>query len=398
MKAIEVLNCVVCNNRMDTVLEFPDLPLTGIYSKSGQDPLFPKHDQALMLCEGCGHGQLRYILDGKFLYDSTYGFRTSTSSTASGGSQYFAQFLSRIFPDKKFARVLEFGCNDVYLLNLIQDRAEKLLGVDPILKGRESEFATSKIQVIGERVESIDFKRVLGGAPDLILSQHTMEHLENPKQVLKGLMEIADENSMFAMEFPCFDPLLVNYRFDQVFHQHLQYFSLQSTLAMLEAVGAELIDFDFNNHYWGALLIAFRKKSGVQAQTLAPVRKPLVFPVKSVQSIRERFEIFKSSMNLTASMLKQTSGLKYGYGAALMLPILGYHMQTDFSELECVLDDDPQKANLGYINLPVKIKTPEAVNFRESTILLTAMDNRRPILRNLLDKKPLRILNPLGLL
>jgi len=381
---------------MESIFDLPNLPLTGIYSKTGQDPAFPFHDQGLLVCCKCGHGQLRYFLDGGSLYNDTYGFRTSTSSTASGGSRFFAEFLGKVFRERKFKRILEFGCNDVYLLNLISNRADRLLGVDPILKGREAEFRTEKIEIIGDRVEAVDFQGTLGGIPDLILSQHTMEHIENPKEVIAKLFEIASDDTTFVMEFPCFDPLLANYRFDQIFHQHLQYFSVQSFLTLLEQVGGDLIDFEFNHLYWGAILIAFRKKRQNQPGKQTDLG---LLPIKTISSIRERFDLFRNSMKIASAMIDQSKhDTNYGYGAALMLPILGYHLGNDFSGFKAILDDDPYKNGLGYINLPASISLPTDVDYANSTFVLTAMDSRRPILRNLVEKRPKRIINPLGLI
>ena len=88
----------------------------------------------------------------------------------------------------------------------------------------------------------------------------------------------------------------------------------------------------------------------------------------------------------------------YGYGAALMLPILGYHMGTDFSEFQAILDDDSQKNGMSYINLPVTIKQPVDFNFSDADICLTALDNRRAILGKLLNNNPKNIINPLHFL
>ena len=79
-----------------------------------------------------------------------------------------------------------------------------------------------------------------------------------------------------------------------------------------------------------------------------------------------------------------------------MLPILGYHLNTDFSGLSGVFDDDPNKDGLGYINLPAKISLPGNVDFSKINVLLTAMDNRRPIIKKLADKNPRQIINPLS--
>lgn len=387
--------CEICAGPVNSAIDLPNLPVTGIYSKSGPDPSFRSFDQEFLLCNQCGHGQLKYSIDPSYLYGSTYGFRTSKSDTASSGSIFFSNYIKHLFPAKKFKRIVEFGCNDAYLLRLIKDIGEKILGVDPIWESQKLDVEEKNIQVIGGMIEHVDFQEILGGKPDLIISQHTMEHVEHPKELLSLLLKLSDENTTFIFEFPCFDPLLEQIRFDQVFHQHLQYYSVRSFLTLLDILGAELIDFTFNYTYWGAILIAFKKTTSKSAKRNQQDFQG--FPKKTVESVQERYSVFKNQMKECNYVLDGLNKDKlYGYGGALMLPILGYHLGRDFSDFKAIFDDDPNKDDLGYINLPVRIKNPENVDFKDLSICLTAMDNRRPIIKNLVEKGPRHIINPLN--
>jgi len=384
-------SCVVCKGALETALELPRFPITGIYSAKGQVSNFPDFDQALLVCEKCGHGQLKYLVDPHFLYGSDYGFRTSASATAKAGSLFFNEFVQKLLGGRKVKSILEFGCNDGVLLNLLKPIADKLVGIDPILKGRENEFSDDKIRVIGDTVENVNHEEVFGGAPDLIVSQHTMEHIENPRDVLAGLMKVAGPETLFVLEYPCFDMLLEQHRFDQVFHQHLQYYSMQSTWKLIESVGGEVLDYSVNYTYWGALLVAFKKGQARRSKKIEHNT-----PNKSVEGIRQRYDLFRSQLNAASRAIELCPTEKlYGFGAALMLPVLAYHLKNDLSGLQGVIDDDPQKEGVGYVNLPVRIRGRAGVDFRESSILLTALDNRRPILKNLVDLKPRQIINPL---
>ena len=380
--------CQVCGGEIEELIDLPRLPLTGIYAEPGSNLRTDDFDQTLMLCMRCGHAQLKYSIKPDYLYNETYEFRTSESRTASKGSHFFIDYLETLFPGKKFNRVVEFGCNDAYLLELMSKNGGDLLGIDPIWQGREDEYHHEKVRVVGGLLQEIDIKSVLGGDPDLIVSQHTMEHVENPKSLIHSLLDVANDNTVFMFEFPCFDPLLEKYRFDQVFHQHLQYYSVQ--------VGCELIDYTFNYNYWGALLIAFRKNGNCQN---IKKHNDTNYPVKSREEIKIRYKVFKNQMNTTRSILDQmNSDHLYGYGGALMLPILGYHLSTDFSEFNAIFDDDPTKDGLGYPNLNTHISLPEFEDYSSLSICLTALDNRRPILKNLVSKKPKHIINPLNII
>jgi hypothetical protein len=397
MKQISRQNCSLCDEQVVAVIDLPELPLTGIFSRNGCDPKFPTYDQKFMMCTNCNHGQMLNVLDPALLYGQEYGFRTSESHTAKKGSQFFSNYLDQLFPGRSFERIIEFGCSDGVLLNLLRNKGDKLWGIDPVLKGRESELSDSKVTALGKRVEEIDLAEIMGKSNALVVSQHTMEHLDRPKDVLERFVSSAPEGTVFVLEFPCLDPLLEQYRFDQIFHQHIQYFSLESTLRMIDQIGCTLIDYTFNYTYWGALVVAFSKGKVDSNKTSEINAAKSNLPDKSPESIQSRFDKFKQQMMFAEEAIKTHSQIElYGYGAALMLPILGYHLNTDFSGLSGVFDDDPNKDGLGYINLPVKISLPGNVDFSKINVLLTAMDNRRPIIKKLADKNPRQIINPLS--
>jgi SAM-dependent methyltransferase len=390
----EALVCSVCGFKTVKAVDFPGLPLTGIYSRTGQDRNFKTYDQRLLFCERCGHAQLGNIIDASVLYGNEYVFRTSSSQTASKGSDYFADYLERVFPGKSFEMIVDFGCNDGYLLKNLKKKAKKLVGIDLIWKGRESEFVDDKIKIRGERIENIDFHAEFGGIPDLIVSEHTMEHIERPKELMESLFSIADSETVFVFEFPCFDVLLEQFRFDQVFHQHIQYFSVQSFMTLLGNLNAQVIDFTINYSYWGALIVTFKR--GATGTNTIDKSALGNYPSKNMGEIRRRYDFFRQQMQAVKYAMDSLREEKwYGYGAALMLPVLGYHLQTDFSGFQYILDDDPAKDGLGYINLPVTIRQPREIDLSDACILLTALDNRRPVMRRLAEKKIKRILNPL---
>ncbi len=385
--------CLVCDGSLTSALTLPSLPLTGIFSRS-QEPGFPAFDQELLFCEACGHGQLRNLIAGHYLYGDDYGFRTSGSATASKEGRFFAQHLERLFPGHTFARVVEFGCNDCYLLELLKSKAEKLLGVDPIWDGKVGTYHDEQIMVHGGRIEEVDFTDTLGGPPDLVISQHTLEHIADPAGLIEKLFAATAASTLFLFEFPCLDILLQRFRFDQVFHQHLHYFSVHSFLSLLDRLGGEVVDISFNPTHWGAMLIAFRKVQGS-----GKVKNHLAHPAAKIHlaDLMERYGIFARQMAAAAAVLGKATAPLYGYGAALMLPVLGYHLQTDFSEFQAILDDDPGKNGVGYVNLPVTIRLPEG-DFSEATICLTSLCNRRPILQRAIQLGAKYIVDPLNIL
>ena len=385
--------CSVCDGgNLSQVLELPEFPLTGIYLDAPDDGQFRLVDQGLNLCGDCGHGQLSQVIDPDYLYIDTYTHRSSLSPISTSGNDFFAAFLAEITGGRTFERIVEVGCNDLYLLKKIAPQGKSLFGIDPIWRGQEGS-SDDNITVLGKFVEDVDFNTEIGGAPDLIVSAHTFEHVDEPRHVLANLMDTAADGALFLIEVPCFDRLLANLRFDQVFHQHIHYFSIASFVRLIEVVGGVYLSHRINYDYWGGtLLIAFSKPDGG-----AGTSDPPIAPAPQETLVRARLEMFKDQMGALMRVIETLKGHRiYGYGGAQMLPTIAYHMDNSLAFLTCVLDDNPDRQNKTYPHPRVWIRKPaHEMNLRESSILITALDSIRPIMKRLLDIRPRHILVPL---
>lgn len=386
-------HCMICEQALnEPLIRLPDLPMTEIYTKEKPREKMGFANQDFYLCRHCGHGQIANVIDVNLQYGSSfsYYFRTSQSVTAHESTEFFVNFLNKIAGKKRFKTIVELGCNDLYLLNLIKARGKKLIGIDPILKGREKEFSHGKVVAVGDFFENAAVSEPI----DLVICKDTLEHVNDPKAFVKKAVDRAAKNALFFFQFPMLETLLEGCRFDQIFHQHLNYFSLRSIIHMLEELDCELLDYTVNYNLWGSVLIAFQKgrRSSKFKKDAA-----MIFP----HEVLKRYDLFKNNMRLTNARLSLLKGEKvYGYGAALMLPVLSYHLQNDFSALECILDDDTRKRGLYYINLPVEIRRRDSVkDFRNAVVLITAiasLNNARRMLPKLFELNPKQIILPLN--
>lgn len=390
---ISTTHCCVCDSHeLEKVIDLPKLPLSGIFVGNPVPVSQGSFDQGFLVCRECGHGQLEWFLDPHQVYDRTYSHRSSASALARAGNEFFFAFLMRIAEERRFRRVVEIGCNDLHLLRKLEPFADELWGIDPIWMGHDTHVA-DKIRVVPKFIEEVLCWDDIGGKPDLILSSHTLEHLRNPKAELARMLAAADDDVLCFIEVPGFDALVANQRFDQVFHQHAQYFSLASLLRMIENIGAEFVAHDVNYEYWGGTILVALKKAEGSRRNGAPLPNPYIH---RASVISQRYQLFRDQVATAHRLLEKCQHLPiYGYGAAQLLPILAYHLGDDLSTLEAVLDDDSEKDGLSYWNLPVTIRHSSHIpDLSMVTILLTAVDSARAILPKLFVRKPRHVILP----
>lgn len=386
-------HCMLCGKKMgEPIIELPGFPMTEIYTRELVKEKVGFVDQSFHLCANCGHGQITNVIDIELQYGSTfsYHFRTSESATGRESSDFFIDFVNGVVKGRHFKSIVEIGCNDLYMLKALRTMGDRLTGIDPILRGKEAELSEGNIIAIGDFFENVE----LECGVDLVMCKDSLEHVSYPKQMVEKIVNKAKSDTLFFFQFPLLETLLAGCRIDQIFHQHLNYFSLKSIIYMLNDLGCELLAYKINPNHWGAILIAFKKgrnqkrfSKDVWAITAADVQA--------------RYDVFKSNMYATSrrlAFLKEET--IYGYGAALMLPVLSYYLGNDLSCLKYIIDDDKRKEGLYYINLPVSIRTRENItDIKDSTILITAiasMNNVRRILTKLIELNPREIILPLN--
>lgn len=387
MKIIE--HCGICRSTsLDELWDLPALPLTerfGPYDPAACPPI----DQKLLFCAECGHIQLGHQVSPALLYGSHYAFRTSASDSARAGSDFFLHFFNKVKPKQKFRSLADIGGNDLYLAkNMALDAANRSV-IDPVCKSIDGKTVDG-ITVHGKMIESVDLSRDLE-APDLIVTRHTLEHIADPLSFLRQLFDQCAEDCFYLFEIPCLERLADGMRFDAIFHQHYHYYDLTSFKRLLKEVGGEYLDhaYNYQGSCGGALLVAFRKAKSRSDEMKTGVQNRQDY-------FRKKIRLYQNEMEIMASHLNGMQGKIYGYGASLMLATLAYHLKSDLSCLEFVLDDARDKDGFTYENLPVKVKYPQnGIPEPEANYLITSLENARPIFKRLLNFKPRRILMPL---
>lgn len=379
-------HCNVCgSSELIEIFNTRKMPLTGLYLEEPNYELC--NDQSLLHCAHCGHGQLRYIIAPNDLYDNSYKHRSTESSISSTGNDFFRSYLHEITRGKDdFKSILEVGCNDLVLIKKIQSIGEKIVGIDPIWVGKDFCY-NHKTEIIGCFVDEIFEHIDQSLRPDLILSAHTFEHVDKTFDQFSKLVEIASDDCLFLIEMPSYDTLLKTGRFDQVFHQHLQYISLNSMIALVDRLGCEYVGHKYNYSYWGGtLLFSFRKTRSSQA-----LDNP-TFEYQDASTVTSGFNDFKYQLSKDLELLINIKEPIYGFGAAQMLPIIAHHFSSDLSFLEGIIDDNPIRVGtyLPSISCPI-VSSSSVENINEVICLITAIDSSRPIIRRLLELNPRRI-------
>jgi hypothetical protein len=145
-------------------------------------------------------------------------------------------------------------------------------------------------------------------------------------------------------------------------------------------------------HNWGAYIVAFSK---AETKQIAASTDTPRLDIAKIRNQYSEFHQFMSSIGAHLDRLRQVGPI-YGFGAAQMLPVLAWHLGTNFEWLIAVLDDDRNKHGLNYANLPVSVAYPESDDiWQDATVVVTAVDHASALVGRLRNSRPKQIVLPL---
>jgi hypothetical protein len=374
--------CNICSNKdLIELINMPKMPITGLYlDESNLDDNL--YDQAFNYCQTCGHGQLKNILDPDIIYNDSYEHRTSKSQISMSGNDFLLKTINNIVGDKVFDQALEVGCNDLYLINGLSSKAKHLVGIDPIWKDKDF-IVDEKISIHGKFIDELD-QSIFHERPDLIVSSHTFEHIDETYEQFEKIVDLAANDCLFFIEVPSLDSTVKGRRFDQIFHQHLQYFSYSSMRFLINRLGCEFMGSKYNYSYWGGTsLFWFRKNSNSI--------KNLNIELIPEKIITHNFKEFKNSLQESLKQILFFDEKIIGLGAAQMLPTIAYHMESNLDFISKIYDDNDDRVNKYLPYISPQIQKFSSDDISDAIILITALDSSRPLLKKILAHDPRRI-------
>jgi len=377
--------CPACQANTHQLISLPAYPVTEFYEPWTQD-FSPSgfFDQTLRFCDECSHLFLGTVLDAKFIYSN---YLTTSASSAGAlvcldNLQAFIQ--KNLVNFDRFSTIIDIGGNDSSLLSRYANLGKKLINVDPNATGPDY---IEHMNVFFEDMELSQFRTIRN---KVVFCSHTLEHVEDPAKFINEISKSLNDEDVLFMQFPSLESLTRYMRFDQVCHQHINYFSLSSISRLLEKMGLVIEQHEFDEEHFGTLRLMARRQS---AGRLSGIQPPAI-ERHSVLSAYERFRAFYAALNQAIHPLFERDGA--GFGAGLMVPTLAYHLSV-IGQLSYIYDDNKAKHNNRFVNLKARILPPDPSVYKKP-MMVTSISTKsaaRAIYRKLANEGAEYIVMPI---
>lgn len=278
--------------------------------------------------------------------------------------------------------VLEIGCYDGYILHHLKKRGFNVLGCDPS-KGADIGKKYG-INIVKKFFNAKDFKKQ-GSGFDVIIFRHMLEHMSKPVSFLKNLKGILNSKGLIIFEVPNIEFCLKNKNTSVFSFQHLQYFSEESIHMLLKRSGfklAKLINLGENliAVCSPGKFVKYKKKRSVS---------------KLCYSFMTDLKVKTLQINNVLRRLMDKGIVLWGAGTFCRNVIAAYKIPNE--KIKCIVDSDPNKWDMEYIEYDIPIRSPEALKMTDHDgLMVCSMYTRQIInrLRILRYNKPLIKFHP----
>lgn len=350
-KYLTKTHCRICGSaRLSSILDLGRTPLANAFlSQDRVGKRVETYPLELMFCEECTLVKLHHVIDSEVLFGDTYHYFTSASAPLVAHFEGFAEEVRTKLLRSPDDLIVEIGSNDGTLLSYLKDDC-RVLGVDPAPNmARHARKKGVPTRTVFFNLTSAQKIRRTHGAARGIIANNVFAHIDDIFAVLDGVTHLLDEDGTFIFEVNWATTMIEEGSFDQVYHEHMSYYSLHALVVLAQKSGFVLSRVAVYPMHGKTLRVSFTKKGKADASVARILRKEKALGIdqkdRYTRFAREVLQNGAALKDLLVS-LKAEGATIAAYGAPAkgntLLNVLG----IDRSVIDYVVDSTPIKQGM----------------------------------------------------
>ena len=377
--------CRSCGNtNLKRVLSLGYQPLANnlLKNKNEKSELYPLE---MNYCDNCHNCQLSVAVDPKKMF-SNYLYTSSTSKIfrdhfIKAAKSYIKQL--KLKPKKSY--IIDVGSNDGVALKPFKDlNFKNILGIEPA-KNLAKNANKNKIRTFNGFLNKKNTKKIKKGA-NLILASNVFAHSDNLKEMAECMFKLLDKKGVIIIEVQYLLNTLNDLTFDNIYHEHYNYWSLTSLNNFFKQLNATIFRSEKIDTHGGSIRIYVSKEKN--KKTDHSVKKLLVEEKKFGITKFKTYENFgKKVYKIRANIIKNFTKLKkngkkvIGYGApAKATTALNFYGISD--QIDFIIEDNSLKHNKFIPGVKIPIKSKKFVKNNKNTMVVLAWNFFNDIKKN----------------
>ncbi len=326
-------------------------------------------------CDECHNCQLSVSVNPKKMF-SNYLY---TSSTSKVFREHFIEAAKKYSKElnliKKKSYIIDIGSNDGVALKPFVDLGFKnILGIEPA-KNLAKLANKNKIKTFNGFLEKTNLKKIKKNA-DLILASNVFAHSDKLKEMAECMLSLLSKKGTIIIEVQYLMDTLKDLTFDNIYHEHYNYWSLTSLTNFFNKLDAKIFKTERINTHGGSIRVYIKKDKKVKIDS--SVKKMLTeednFGIKKYETYKKFGEkVYEIRENVLSNIKKLKSQNKkiIGFGApakaTTALNFFGIKNEIDF-----IVEDNKLKHKKFIPGVKIPIKSKSEIKNKDNILLVLA--------------------------
>ena len=326
-------------------------------------------------CGKCHNCQLSVAVDPKKMF-SNYLY---TSSTSKSFREHFIFAAKKYIKDfklnKKRSYIIDIGSNDGVALKPFKDLGfKKILGIEPA-KNLAKLANKNKIKTFNGFLEKNKLRKIKKNA-DLILASNVFAHSDRLKEMAECMFKLLSKKGTIIIEVQYLLNTLKDLTFDNIYHEHYNYWSLTSLINFFNQFGASIYRAEKIDTHGGSIRVYIKqgKKIKVENNVKTLIKEEENFGIKkysTYQNFAENVYKIRDNVKKNILKLKRNNGKIIGYGspakATTALNFFGIS-----KEIECIIEDNKLKHGKFLPGMKIPIVSKSKIKGKVECVLVMA--------------------------
>ena len=355
-------NCRSCGSEdLKRVISLGYQPLANnlLNKKDEKCDLYPLEVNYCIKCHNC---QLSVSVDPKKMF-TNYLY---TSSTSKSFREHFIQAAKKYIKDfklnKKKSYIIDVGSNDGVALKPFKDMGfKKILGIEPA-KNLAKLANKNKIKTFNGFLEKNKLSKIKKNA-NLILASNVFAHSDNLKEMAECMFKLLSKNGTLIIEVQYLLNTLRDLTFDNIYHEHYNYWSLISLINFFNQHNAKIYRAEKIKTHGGSIRVYIKKGKKIKIENSVKllIKEELDFGInkyKTYQEFAKKVYKIRDKVRENVTKIKSEKNKIIGYGspakATTALNFFGISNEIDF-----IVEDNKLKHGkfLPGMKIPILSKT-----------------------------------------
>lgn len=342
--------CRVCGRSdLQLILSLGATPLANaLVSHEALDQTDPVYPLDLVLCRQCSLTQIIETVPPEVLFQE-YPYFSSFSDTMLKHSQRLTEHLIPALGLSSKSLVVEVASNDGYLLQYFQSAGVPVLGIEPatnIAKVAEERGIPTLNEFFDHHVAAR--LRQAGQMADVLIANNVLAHVANLHGFVEGVRILLKPGGTAVFEAAYVRDMVDFCEFDQIYHEHLCYYSLTALDHLFNLHELQVVDVERMPIHGGSLRVYVKHKdlatpSHRVEELLAEERAWRVHDQASYARFAGQVRRRRQELVDLLSELREDGHRIVGYGAAAKGSVLLNTFGIDGEMLEYVVDRSTYK-------------------------------------------------------